>query len=337
MTFIVAYAGKGEPIYSKQILVILFHFCILNTIFIYLFSNELDHETSKIVCCFERQKVTRESQCELNKRRCDYDHKNPPQCSHKASSPMCACIEGYYLSVCGICVEKADCGKDCKGPEIQSTAPNEILYSCHDGSVNRLCPHLKKSPKSSDICSCNHSNPKSDGLVTLYKYDCRPETWRNDCGQCVQFTECKNKCEIKATDPCSDPNSFRKEHPQKSDFRTCKGIHGEYDQKSLERNVCVCKDGYLSDDCGRCIPPAQCNLPCRCTCPCQKRHEEWMCNNQCRNNTCADYYLRQRIRCTSNCSYECNCKNRYWRMKNGFCQTEKTCLKAIKNLDEIPN
>lgn len=272
-------------------------------------------EALKTVCCFKHEIVVEDkNKCQMQEFTCDHDKSVPLNCSKKIDPPFCACKPGYMRTKCGFCVEKDKCVKECYVQEpIWCPAGNETLYGCHDASQRRICPHLRES---SDDCDMS----RSDGYTTTNVCDCEPGYYLNECKKCVALEDCETECTITADDPCSDPNARRGNENEK---KTCKQFLNDLKRKKRDisptkkgrENVCVCKENFVLDDCGRCISEEECKseLPCKCTCPCnRKKYEDYRCFTPCYERTCE--YLDQRYfrRCSLPCRYGCDCEfNRY--------------------------
>lgn len=273
---------------------------------------------------------------------CGFDKTVPLNCSKKIDKPFCGCKPGYVRDKCGFCVEEKDCVKECYVKEpIWCPGGNETLYGCYDDSVDRMCPHLRKKrnvcslTSSSSSSSTSSSSSSSNNLVIFQKCGCLPHFFRNDCGKCVALEDCKNECTIMPYDPCSDPNARR---GNENEIITCKEFLSGKKKKVnpnevVKENVCVCNDGLVLDDCGRCITQQQCKskVPCRCSCPCNnKKHEDWRCFTGCYERTCE--YLDERYfrRCSLSCRYGCDCAVNHWRYtdpeKSNQTTREKECI-----------
>lgn len=320
-----------------------------------------------IVCCWDYQEVIRYSnRCLMQVRTCDYDPSKPLNCKRCIDPPFCWCKEGYFKNSFGQCVLKEDCDND--GPEvyeelkpIECKAPNEKLYSVHDPSVNRWCPHLRKNHHSSDTsssssssssgCSPNkytstvvantfvycdgstaqHSTPRR--LITLNVCDCMKGFYRNACRQCVELEKCKRKCSVHLDDPCSDPKAIRQKCHRQCETLTCRHVINHTKPKcrsseKCQKNVCVCQPGTALNDCNQCVPIKKCLARTACRCsdkPCIGQFEQPRCFNSCNERTCYYHDIRHLVRCASWCTYGCDCINNYWRNSLGECNTYIHC------------
>lgn len=106
---------------------------------------------------------------------------------------ICDCKEGYKRNKCGICVEAADCCKDCQlTKDDECSDPNEIRYDEWHPCDARTCQSLKNPIE----CVEDWNN------VYHNRCDCKEDYYRDSCGRCIAEDECENQEPCKCTNPC---------------------------------------------------------------------------------------------------------------------------------------
>lgn len=300
---------------------------------------------------------------DCNARTCDSLKKTSKsqKCSENCYRDRCDCKNGLYLNSCNVCVPESRCGEPCKGTPIVCPGQNELLIPCFDPGFARKCWN------SANETSCTPNSPRDvdlydtfdakawwpEGKCIMNVCDCLPGYYRNKCGICVDWHACDNPCVPKANQPCSDPNEKRYPQWRECEERTCVNLKypmaRDAQTSQLYENKCDCKPTYYRDNCGRCVPKAECEdqRPCKCTNPCKVKNQVIRCINSCTKRTCARA-LDVPVICKKNCYDACDCQDFFWLNKHGICVSKEECTyhdieataKTVRNEDvksEEPN
>nr|WHN38850.1 Zon4A-L [Andraca theae] len=175
-------------------------------------------------------------------RRCDVDDRTidcipPPKPGDPLCEPGCRCADGYYRNYKGICVTWDQCPK--------CTKPNEVFDVCpapcppQRCDINPAAVLCLPSPQPGDPecepgCRCIDGYVKNADGVCIPRDQCPPT-----CGENEVYSDCINGgCQAKNCSQAGFPVPCVK--PKKC-------IKG-----------CLCKDGYLRNSKGRCIPKEEC-------------------------------------------------------------------------------
>lgn len=260
-------------------------------------------------------------------------------CKNSCIKDVCVCRDHLYRNECNECVTEDECGMKCKPSQpIQCNDENEILYSCFDPSLARVCPNVKCSkPRDLFFQSWENKNVAKKCIVNVC--DCANSYYRNKCGDCVSLRYCDEQC---FGIQCNGENEILKRNYRECEARTCsnlknpipcKGKAGKY-----RCSACDCAENYARNNYGRCIPVDQCeyNLPCVCSNPCASDpNKDWICLNDCNWRTCDNYYS-SKMCSGEDCNYACHCsvvKDLWWNGTN--CVKSSLCPTLNRNSNEF--
>lgn len=148
--------------------------------------------------------------------------------------------------------------------------------------------------------------------------DCKQGYRRLDSGKCVRESKCPNYC--------SQPNEVKYDCFKECAPRTCPNVTQTKNgtcELECQSGVCDCINGYLRNECGVCVPEAQCSDGCKC----ESKTEKIECINSCNASKCERITSRILYACpTDYCSKTCECIDGYARDAAGHCiPTTKCC------------
>lgn len=275
-------------------------------------------ESSKRVCHLANQVV---SPCYkyYTENTCD-NLKNPPQnqtgcdCEYN----ICVCRKGLYRDERNQCVTKEECYAPREPLQpLVCTGENEELNGCFDPTEAKVCPYIRCS-KPRDLF-LQAAKRKRRGLCVLTICDCKDGYLRNKCGKCVTADKCSSECSILKSDPCSGPNEIRitKYYKRSSDNNCSNGKA----KRRIKKSVCVCKEGFVRDQCNQCLKPDWLGLKapsCLVTNPCEGvplNDAEWQCVSKGNQPDCRTMYELQKGKSspsTDDCYYGCHCRPGLW-------------------------
>lgn len=318
--------------------VYLYFFCFL----LFAVDGKKYDSGSDIICCDkDMEPLSCSHDCEARTCASLKKKTNSENCSRKCHGQKCFCKSGLYLNKCNKCVPEQQCDDHCKDTPIKCPGLNEQLEPCFDPNLARNCQNwlnetacTPNSPREVNLYDTDDANAWwPQGQCILNVCDCEPGFFRNKCGICVGWPECDLPCNVRSSDPCSDPNEKRYKKWRECDERTC--VNLKYPMKQDERtlrvhvNKCDCKPGYYRDNCGRCVPKAECEdqRPCKCTNPCKADRQVLRCINSCTKQTCAKTF-NPPLKCKKLCYDACDCKDNFQFNKNGVCVSRFECTTA---------
>lgn len=295
---------------------------------------------SKRVCCgLHEGENTCYNPCSA--RTCEHLVNPPEVCPLYCALNQCDCLPNYYLNGCGVCVTEEQCSIPCTNTPIQCPGPNEELVGCLDPTKARICRDARPSEEPS--CSRNSPfplqlnrkarwrNADKKGLCILNQCECKVGFSRNKCGICVEDEKCDQPCRPGRCQRCSDPNEIRYKRLRKCEFRTCKSLKKASEcsangDDKVYHNQCDCKEGFVRNNCGKCVYIDECEdtPPCECSDPCSSELEDWRCVNVCTERTC-DNVIAPKQCLTPFCSYKCDCIEGLYRNENGQCVPRAQC------------
>ncbi|KAJ8732169.1 hypothetical protein PYW08_014899 [Mythimna loreyi] len=217
--------------------------------------------------------------------------------------PACICDYGYVRNENGDCIPKEECPSCGGDPNAQSGCG----VNC-----GKLCSNYNKGPvPCPKICKVNACDCKKDFVLDQNINKCvRPKQCTPICGPDEVFSECinggcqpKNCSQLGKPVPCIKINE-----------KDC--IKG-----------CLCKEGYLRDLNGSCVPTEKCEQQCN------GPNEVYdACPPSCPPQTCESidkiYHCPMIKTDIKDCKPACRCKEGYWRNKIGECISKKNCLKC---------
>nr|XP_034824830.1 zonadhesin-like [Maniola hyperantus] len=258
-----------------------------------------------------------ESVCEL--RNCG-DIGKPYSCMRldkRFCTDGCLCKEGYLRDENGKCIPIAHCPKLC--------GKNEIPTSC----VESVC-ELRNCSDIGKPYSCIRLDPRfcTNGCL------CKEGYLRDENGICVRISQCPKVCgENEIPTSCFEGICERRNCSDLGKPVICV-------RPRFCTDGCLCEEGYLRDENGKCIPIAQCpNIQCGV-------NEIFdVCPPQCPGESCGvDPSV---ILCLPNpqpgdpsCNPGCRCQDNYFRNDAGCCVTRDQCTgeqPIICGPDEIYN
>lgn len=220
-------------------------------------------------------------------------------------------------------------GAESASPKVCCLA-NTTVTPCFKWCEERTCEFLLDPPESCDVACVPNICVCVDGL------------YRNECGACVTADQCKTPCKKFKPFVCSDPNEVIVGCFDPTKAKNCPSDGRSAPTEILSKfvvpkqsglcalSVCDCKDGYLRNRCGQCVPENQCHekccisestdksndcqnglvrdkcgvcraaevaneiAECLCTNPCLQQKtvigNEWQCLNDCNTRYCFNYY-----------------------------------------------
>ncbi|XP_028159136.1 zonadhesin-like [Ostrinia furnacalis] len=241
-------------------------------------------------------------------------------------NPSCRCKKGYYRNKIGQCISAEECSR-CTGPH--------EFYSC-GGACDNVCDTIKEqnqtncpiiNVKCNEMCYCE------EGYARDYKGECIPI---KDCPVCPT-NERYDPCPETLCGPKTcDEAGFPKNCTPREDGAPCPGKPG-----------CVCRDGYLRDENGRCIQSNECpscggdknatlgcGVNCNRHCSNVNQTEPKACILICYSNACdcrsdingRDYYYDDNLKkCVlpEDCTPQCKQNEVFSDCVNGGCGKQK--------------
>lgn len=178
----------------------------------------------------------------------NYDKKPKPISSNDLCVlGECHCIDGYVRNECGICVHPKHCRYKCKKPNPRLCSdPNEEPIKCYKKSTAKRCYGRKYTKKEKKREKCRK-----------HKCDCRDGFFRNKCGKCVRWDECKLKTPCKCTNPCTKKHEISR-CINACTKRSCATKNIKFKCKNECIQQCDCIPGYLRNNDFVCVPENQC-------------------------------------------------------------------------------
>ncbi|KFM77647.1 Zonadhesin, partial [Stegodyphus mimosarum] len=219
----------------------------------------------------------------------------PPSCSNP--NPICTqqcvsgcfCEKGYLRNDNGICIPRKQCPKGiCRKNEEYNNCGTACPPTCSNS--NPVC--TRQCVKG---CFCKKGYVKNDDGLCIRRELCPKRT----CGSNEEYRTCGTAC----PPTCSYPNPVCTQH--------C--VTG-----------CFCKEGYIRNDNGICIPSDQCPKGI-----CGTNEEYNNCGTAC-PPTCS----KPNPVCTKQCTRGCFCKKGYIRNDNGICIPKEQCPKGTCGKNE---
>lgn len=215
--------------------------------------------------------------------------------------------------------------------------PNEVVNGCFDPMNAKVCSNIRFTTLVDIFKQFVMLAPT--GLCGLSVCDCKDGYLRNRCGKCVPSVDCFKKCCIDKRDPCSQPNEIRVvKYKRRGCRRGCPPLSCKCNRsrkqarKSIDK--CDCRNGFVRDHCGQCLPPGRTNLrgECLCSNPCTMSNVtglEWSCFNECNARYCYVYYemeVFKNLTCPDTCFFACQCSENQNLWYNGtHCVTAENC------------
>ncbi|KOB71038.1 Serine protease inhibitor 28 [Operophtera brumata] len=236
---------------------------------------------------------------------CDLDTQSKHNCPilNKRCVEMCYCADGYARDDNRVCV----CIDDC--PEPKCKGKHEVYSKCIQGECR---------PKTCSEVGCPIPCPRIDPKYCKKGCICKEGYVKNKEGVCIPIKQCPPICKKDEVysecinGGCSPVNCSQLGHPV-----PCVKLDPKYCIKG-----CLCKDDYLRDVNGVCVPIEECK-PVIC---CGKNEVYENCTNpKCRPETCCQVGFE--LNCTNppKCTKGCVCKEDYVRCAKGICIPIKQC------------
>ncbi|XP_039439707.1 zonadhesin-like [Culex pipiens pallens] len=241
----------------------------------------------------------------------------------------CACQDGFVRNHDGRCVLPSECPDL---PEESSLimpecAPNEVFSEC-----GTACP---------DTCA-NLDDPKPRPCTRncVIGCICQEGFVRNDEGQCVLPSQCPNSDAIASSSlllaplPECGPNELYNECGTACP-ETCDTFNGLVENRAcilLCVPGCFCKDGFVRNKDGQCIPPSECPNPTGSTPTieivtpvCGKNEIFSKCGTACPTTCDTILGLTDNRICPTICRIGCVCQNGFVRNQSGQCVAPSEC------------
>ncbi|GBP53684.1 Zonadhesin [Eumeta japonica] len=234
----------------------------------------------------------------------------PPKPGDPKCKEGCRCKSGYYRDYRNICVKKSDCSK--------CTKSNQIYDSCWSSCPPGTCDSIGKQYECPE-------QPVPGDSKCVGKCRCRKGYYTNSKGECVSESECE-KCESESgsdeSEDCEDGGTKEPKCPKNEVYSTCiQGQCGPKNCTQLGKSVacrkidpkyckkgCICAEGYLRDEHGKCIPKDKCPKPEGCGG--DPNAEKTGCGTYC-GHSCSDYN-KTGVICPAVCNPDgCSCKKGY--------------------------
>lgn len=195
-----------------------------------------------------------------------------PTCEHPKPRPCplvcsegCFCVDGYLKSANGSCVRPEHCEK--VPPQIPVQIPNaqmavaqqqqnEKPKECGANEEYRTC-----GPFCQPTCHKPHF-PMFCSLRCNQGCFCKEGYIRGENGACIPISECRVEVQVLAAMPqeeqekCGDNEEYRTCGPYCAP--TCRRPHSPSCSLRCKKG-CFCKDGYLRNQDGKCVPKSQCD------------------------------------------------------------------------------
>ncbi|XP_063379474.1 zonadhesin-like [Cydia fagiglandana] len=257
--------------------------------------------------------------------------KPPIVCPKICKLNSCDCRDGFYYDPNQKkCVKKEDCTPTCKVNEIYSTCIN-------GGCGHKNCSQINKP------IACVHPKICKKGCI------CKEGYLRADNGTCIPKDQCPSKHD--AEEP--PPKCGKNEVYDNCSSTSCKptlcsqlGYPLKCDKKC--KPGCKCKDGYVRNDKGVCIPikncpscggdknaVSGCGTNCGKTCALLGQKPPFVCPKICKLNSCdcrdGFYYDPNQKKCVKkeDCTPTCKVNEIYSNCINGGCGP-KNCSQINK-------
>ncbi|CAB3243926.1 unnamed protein product [Arctia plantaginis] len=226
----------------------------------------------------------------------DYKKKNP-MCLLICYVNSCDCKKGYvYDDNLNKCVLPSQCTPSC--------GVNEVYDTCANGKCRKW--------KCSQPPLCKDPEKCEGGCV------CRDKYTRADNGTCIPENQCKPQCPAgEIYEKCPDSSCKPLTCSQLGFPMQCTASLEASGSKCLGKPRCICANGNVRDDNGKCIPKQQCPPTCGL-------NEVF---DTCANRGCRRWNCSQSKVCKypKRCEAGCSCRDGYSRNENGVCIPEKQC------------
>ncbi|XP_037874649.1 zonadhesin isoform X5 [Bombyx mori] len=247
-----------------------------------------------------------------NSDKCEYKYRSQSCPSDEPCEVGCVCKRGFRRADNGTCVDERDC-------ESQLCSVNEQYLSC----IQAVC-RVEKCSDLGGSLSCKGVSEREcvGGCV------CKDNYFRAKNDTCIKLSDCdadlcsENEIHVNCVlAQCGPMTCSEKDGPM-----YCPSV----DQKSCKAG-CVCKEGYLKDDSGKCVARENCpNLP-SCTRPHEKHAFVMDCppERSCKNRGIKFSCLADQKR-----EQKCVCDEGYVRNESNECIEEENCDKCSEPNEE---
>ncbi|XP_054161710.1 zonadhesin-like [Oppia nitens] len=153
---------------------------------------------------------------------------------------------------------------------------------------------------------------------------CNKGLFRNSYGACVP----KDQCQCKSMTSCDGPNEmfFWCYHEC---GRTCADyMHSDINANCPDKcsRGCFCKDGFVRNKYGMCLPTDDCNMTVQMKCGSNEIHMD--CGSDCGRHCHERSKSGKDLECFS-CKMGCYCAEGYYRSDSGQCVTEAECPLSV--------
>ncbi|XP_059048367.1 zonadhesin-like [Achroia grisella] len=290
--------------------------------------------------------------------------KAPPQLGDPECEPGCRCADGYARNDKGICIPRDQCSVlPCRKHEVYEKCPNPCLpQKCSEVGFPIACPASVIPPCGKPACVCEDGYYRNCDGVCIPSKNCPScggdPNARPGCGNCRETcsnynsTEpiyCTQVCYSNACDclpgyvldnntgKCVRPKNCTPVCGKDEVYSSC--VNGGCDKRNCSQlsqpkvcidpikclGGCICREGYLRDDNGVCVPIDQCG----CSNPSCKKNEVYnKCPNPCKPQKCSEVGFP--IACPASDEPPCGkpacvCDDGYYRNCDGVCIPSKNC------------
>nr|WIM01337.1 zonadhesin-like protein 4 [Limnephilus flavicornis] len=238
----------------------------------------------------------------------------------KICIPRCECIPGYIFDTTGTCTKvTTTCApKTTKAPTTCAPKTTKAPTTCAPKTTTKkpVCgTNEVYSECGATGCVNTCANPT---LAQISKCACKPGCicidgyLRNSKKACVAPEKCDTCKENEEYSAC-DAHGCRNTCAEPDLLLRCSYVAGCYPG-------CICKEGFLKNANGVCVPEATCVNQC------PNPNESYnTCGTAC-PKTCEN--KDKNIFCTFQCVTGCFCNDRYVRDANGVCILPESCLKT---------
>ncbi|XP_069357617.1 keratin-associated protein 10-3-like isoform X2 [Maniola hyperantus] len=224
-------------------------------------------------------------------------------CRPGPCQPGCNCKKGYLRDVKGNCIPQEKC------PPIECTGKYEFLNPCPSACFGDACGELDEETATCNTlvavecrprCMCQKGYQRDGSGNCIPKAECPPA--HVECGENEEFSTCRQTCPPQTCD--WDPTTT-----------ACK--------PGPCQPGCNCKEGYLRDVNGNCIPKEKC--PPKCT---GKYEFLNPCPSACFGDACGELD-EETATCNTlvavECRPRCMCQRGYQRDGSGNCIPKAEC------------
>lgn len=292
--------------------------------------------------------------------------------------PRCVCAQGLYRDDYNVCVNPTQCNAPfittTTSPPVVTASPQPPVITaspqpvcclpnykpalCYNSCSEKTCANLKRDESGPVFCTleCQISGGPNGNCV------CDGDMYRNDCNQCVPKDQCNATCtkpqptfctgDFETVYGCLDP----------LEARVCPGIGCSSPRDVFLKfvsqlnstglcvlNTCDCQNGYLRNECGKCVLPQECGLPCsdvECpqneiliSTPCKRKrrcHKKKYCKNgkRCKKSRRNGKKCRKSCKNGRKCKKSCRRSKKCKKSKSGRRECRQPCKREVRFKNE---